>query len=154
MERFDIDYSKKNLPLSTERMRQKSLELFNKLSSSKIETYGFPSSKCKSTIDELESAFESDLLMMIKNIEFRKITDVFQSKLHTDIKIVKQSKNIFISADKSTNICAMEKDDYNQYLRENITKTFKKQTEEKLSQSIMKQTKLWKNHQLMIESRK
>ena len=48
----------------------------------------------------------------------------------------------------------MEKDDYNQYLRENITKTFKKQTEEKLSQSIMKQTKLLKNHQLMIESRK
>ena len=91
---------------------------------------------------------------MIKNIEFRKITDVFQSKLHTDIKIVRQSKNIFISADKSTNICAMEKDDYNQYLRENITKTFKNQTEEKLSQSIMKQTKLLKNHQLMIESRK
>ena len=91
-------------------MRWKSLELLNKLSSSEIETYGFPSSKCPSTVDEL-SAFESDLLMMIKNIEFKKITDVFQSKLHKDIKIVRQSKNLFISADKSTNIYAMEKDD-------------------------------------------
>ena len=64
---------------------------------------------------------------------------MFQSKLHKDIKIVKQSKNLFISADKSTNIYAMEKDDYDQYLKENITKTFKKQTEPNLSQSIMKQ---------------
>ena len=64
--------------------------------------------------------------MMIKNIEFRKITDVFQSKLQEDIKIVKQSKNVFISADKSANIYTMEKDDYNRYLRENITKIYKK----------------------------
>ena len=57
------------------RMRWKSLKFCNKLSTREIETYGFPSNKCPSTIDEL-SAFKSDLLMMIKNIEFRKITDV------------------------------------------------------------------------------
>ena len=83
MERFDIDYSEKNIPLPikqeykiqliakvesiTKWMRWKSLEFFNKLSSSEIETYGFPSNKCPSTADEL-SAFESGLLMMIKNI--------------------------------------------------------------------------------------
>ena len=50
---------------------------------------------------------------MIKNIEFRKITDVFQSKLREDIRIVKQSKNVFILADKSANNYAMEKYDYN-----------------------------------------
>ena len=60
---------------------------------------------------------------MIKNIEFRKITDVFPPKLQEDIKVVKQSKNVFISTDKSTNIYTMEKDDYNRHLRENITKT-------------------------------
>ena len=74
METFDIDYWKKNTPLSTKQeykiqlrtkvesliklMRWKLLEFFNKLSSSKIETYGFPSNKCPSSIDEL-SAFES-----------------------------------------------------------------------------------------------
>ena len=64
--------------------------------------------------------------MMIKNNEFRKITDMFQSKLQEDLKIVKQSKNIFISVDKSTNIYVMGKDDYNRYIREKITKTYKK----------------------------
>ena len=95
-----------------------------KLSRSEIETYDFSSKKCPSTVDELHP-FESDLLIMIKNIEFRKITDVFQSKLQEDVKIVKQSKNHFISADKSTNIYTMKKDDYNRYLRENIPKTYK-----------------------------
>ena len=72
MERFNIDYSKNNIPLPTKqeykiqltvkvesvikRMIWKSLEFFNKLSSSEIETYGFPSNKCPSTFDEL-SAF-------------------------------------------------------------------------------------------------
>ena len=73
-------------------MRWKSLEFFNKLSSSEIETYGFPSNKCPSTVDKL-SAFESDLLMMIKMImmilNLEKTTDVIQSKLLEDIKIVK-----------------------------------------------------------------
>ena len=126
MERFDIDYSKKNIPLPTKReykiqliakvesvikrMRWKLLEFFNERSSSEMETYGFPSNKCLSSVDEL-SAFKSDLVMMIKNIEFRKITDVFQSKLRKDIKIAKRSKNLFISTDKSTNIYTMEKDD-------------------------------------------
>ena len=71
-------------------------------------------------------------------IEFRKATNLFQSKLQEDTDIVNQSKNIFISADKSTNIYAMEKDDYNRYFRKNVTKTYKKQTKGKLSQSITK----------------
>ena len=152
MERFDIDYSKKNIPLPTKReykiqlitkvesvikrMRWRSLEFFNKLSSNGIETYGFPSNKCSSTVNEL-STFKSGLLMMIKNIEFKKITDVFQSKLQEDMEIVKQSNNLFILVDNSTNIYAMEKDDYNWYLRENIAETCKKQREGKSNQSIM-----------------
>ena len=74
---------------------------------------------------------------MIKNIEFKKITDVFQSKLQKEMEIVKQSNNLFISVDKSTNIYAMEKDDYNRFLRENITETYKKQREGKSNQSII-----------------
>ena len=111
MERFDIDYSKTNIPLLTKRkykiqiitkvesvikgMRQRSLGFFNKLSSSEIESYCFPLNKFRSTIDEL-SAFESDLLMMIKKNEFRKIGKIFQE----DINIVKQLKKNFFPADK------------------------------------------------------
>ena len=64
--------------------------------------------------------------MIIKNIKFKKTGNVFQSKLQEDIKTVKQSKNVFISADKSTKIYVMEKDNYNRYLRENITKIYKR----------------------------
>ena len=78
----------------------------------KGEIYCFPSNKCPLTVDEL-FPFETDLLIIIKNIEFRKVTDVFQSKLRKDIRIVKQSKNVFILADKSANNYAMEKYDYN-----------------------------------------
>ena len=61
----------------TKRRRWKLLEFFNKLSRCEINTYGFPSNKCSLIAGEL-STFKSDLLMMIKNIEFRKITDLFQ----------------------------------------------------------------------------
>ena len=51
---------------------------------------------------------------------------MFQPKLQEGIKTVKQSKNVFISADKATNIYIMEKDDCNRYHKENITKICKK----------------------------
>ena len=65
-------------------------------------------------------------LMIIRNIKFKKTGNMFQSKLQEDIKTVKQSKNVFNSADKSTNIYVMEKDNYNRFLRENITKMYKR----------------------------
>ena len=87
-------------------------------------------------------------------IEFRKATNLFQSKLQEDTDIVNQSKNIFISADKSTNIYAMEKDNYNRYFRKNVTKTYKK-TDKRKIKSINYETKLLlKNYQLRKELRK
>ena len=49
------------------------------------------------------------------------------------------SKNVFILANKSTNIYVMEKGNQNRYLRQNITETYQKeQTDAKLSQSTIK----------------
>ena len=61
-------------------IERRKIEFFNKLNSSEMETHGFPLKRCPSTVDEL-SAFVSDLLILIKNIKFRKIqiTHVFQS---------------------------------------------------------------------------
>ena len=63
----------------------KPLEFFSELSSSKMVTYGFQL-----------MTFESDLSVVIKNIKFRKLADVFQSKLQKDIKASKQSKSVFL----------------------------------------------------------
>ena len=66
---------------------------------------------------------------------------MFQSKLQEGIKTVKQSKNVFISADKATNIYIMEKDDCNRYHKETLRKYAKKkkQTQARLIQSTVKQ---------------
>ena len=148
MERFEINYSKKNIPLPTERdykiqlvskvesftkrMRWKALEFLGKLDSVQKETFGFKSNKCPPAVDDL-AAFESDLIMMIKNIEFRPVRDKFQSELKNDMKSINNTDELLIAADKSTNIYKMNKSDYNKYLSENVTKTYKKTNTQKVN---------------------
>ena len=69
---------------------------------------------------------------MIKNIEFRNANNTFQEKLRNDIKELSQENKVFVSADKSTNIYKMDKESYEKLLFENVTKTHKKSTEQKL----------------------
>ena len=69
MERFDINYSKKNIPLASEKqyklqliskvdsvikkMKQKAMQFLGKLDQNVTETYGFKTNKCPSAIEEL-----------------------------------------------------------------------------------------------------
>ena len=69
---------------------------------------------------------------MTKNVEFRNINNTFQEKLKNDIKELRESDKVYVSADKSLNIYKMEKDEYKKLLFENVTKTYKKTREEKL----------------------
>ena len=124
MERFDINYSKKNIAIPSEkeyitqliskvesvtkRVRWKALQLSGKLESSGKQTFGFKSTKC------------------LSNIQFRSIRNKFLSKLSKDIKSINKTKELLVNADKSTNIYKMSKQDYRKHLRNNITKTYKK----------------------------
>ena len=63
---------------------------------------------------------------MIKNIKFRKTNNELQTKLSKDIKKIKNSKKVFINADKSRNTSEMTKEKYQKYLLENITKIYKR----------------------------
>ena len=137
MERFDINYSKKNIAIPSEkeyitqliskvesvtkRMRWKALQFLGKLESKQKQTFGFKSTKCPPAIDEL-GPFESDLQRTITNIEFRPIRNKFLSNLSRDIKSIKKTKELLVNADKSTNIYKMSKEDYQKHLRNNITK--------------------------------
>ena len=69
--------------------------------------------------------FEDDLLRMIENIQFRKVNDDFQSILKNDIKKIKDSTKMFITADKTRNLPEVEKTQYEKQLRDNITKNYK-----------------------------
>ena len=57
---------------------------------------------------------------MIKNLEFKSVNNEFQSNLRNDIRQIRESNNLFVSADKSN------KDSYERTMHENVTKAYKK----------------------------
>ena len=76
-------------------------------------------------MNEMESAFERELVEMTQIIEFRK-TDTFQRTLNQDVKSVRSSNKAFIPADKTRNMYEMDKDTHDKLLHESITKSYKK----------------------------
>ena len=50
------------------------------------------------------TSFENDIYDMVRNIEFIKVHNDFQDKLKEDINGIRSSKNLFVFADKSTNL--------------------------------------------------
>ena len=63
---------------------------------------------------------------MIPNIKFRFVKDTFQNKLKGDIPKKKQSPNVFLFADKTSNIYEMPEQQHKKLLHDNVTKTYKK----------------------------
>ena len=107
---------------------------------SKSENFGFKSKNTPPTSNELE-AFENDMLDMIRNIKFDdNYTDQFQKKLKTDISKIRNSNDVYIFADKTTNIYKMPPEQYNKLLKENVTQTYKK-APIKLEKSINSEAK-------------
>ena len=80
-------------------------------------------------------AFEKEFLDMIPNIKFRSVKDTFQKKLEEDIPKMKQSPNVFVFADKTSNIFEMPEQQHKRLLYDNVTKTYKK-APPKLERSI------------------
>ena len=68
--------------------------------------------------------------------------------MQEDIKTIKQSKNVFISADKSPKFTSSKKIITILIFRKTLRKLIKNQTDGKLSQSIKKLQKLLKNYTL------
>ena len=50
------------------------------------------------------------------------------SKLKDDVKVINNTKEVLVNADKSTNTYKMNKNAYSKYLTENITKVYKNKT--------------------------
>ena len=132
MEKLNIDYSKKNILASlkhqykiiliskieevVKRMRLKVLEFRGKRNDNNKETFGIKSIKCPPTVSEL-SDFESELTLMVNNMEFRNIKNDFQRKLKNDINEIKTCDKILVSANKSINLYKLERDQYEKLLK-------------------------------------
>ena len=105
--------------------RVKALAFLDKLKGSDKENFGFKTVKCPSSVKELVP-FENDMMKMIKNLEFKRVHNEFQSILNNDIRAIHRSNNLFVSADKSRNIQRVNNTCYKQLMHDNVTKTYKK----------------------------
>ena len=147
MDSIDFGYSMKNIPLaSKESYKYKLIDKTEKLlkrmrwkayffdkhndgnkkkSDPIINAFRLKSRKCLQQIPEMK-AFENDILTMIENIEFRRVSDEFLKKLDEDIKKINSSEKMFVPADKTQSFYQIDKYTYNKILTENVTKTYKK----------------------------
>ena len=141
-ESVNLGYSTKNIPIPNKKEYLKCLiskaEKFMRnirwrtffflnpdISTEDKETYGFTSTKCPPYIPELKE-FEDGMLNIVQNIEFKNTNKPFQNQLHKDTQNIKNDRNLFVAADKTTNFYKLEPDQYNKLLKQNITKDYKK----------------------------
>ena len=71
-------------------------------------------------------AFEDELYEVVKLLVFKRVKDPFLNQLKEDVKKIKGSKNLLVSADKTANYYSVSKESYNKLLVENITSSYEK----------------------------
>ena len=74
----------------------------------------------------LLNQFEKDVYNLVSNVQFDKHRSNFQKKLSGDVREIKQSQNVLVSADKTTNLYSMTPEQYGRLVTESITKSYKK----------------------------
>ena len=105
----------------------------NDSTADKFETFGFKS-EYSAPASEVLKLFENDLYALARNIEFKPSDEIkrrnrFQHQLNQDIKSIKSSNDLFVPADKTTNVYKVKTVDYRKLLTSNITKQHKKAKE-------------------------
>ena len=73
------------------------------------------------------------MLILLNLFLFQLVKIRFLPKLKEDVKTIKNTKELLINANKSSNIFKMDKHTYKKYLRENLTKTYKKSNRTKVN---------------------
>ena len=68
---------------------------------------------------------------MCKTVKFKSDNNQFLKKLQDDVKRIKENNEILINADKSQNIYKIDKTEYQQFLNNSITTSYKKQPQRK-----------------------
>ena len=142
MEKINLGYSLKNIPIPGKESYMKNMlgmiesflrrirwkaYWFNQkdTNTAKKETYGFNSENVPPTDDQL-SGFENDLYEMANGIQFRRVQNPFLQKLSADTRKINASNEVYVPADKTTNLYKVPPDEYKKLLNDNITANYKK----------------------------
>ena len=143
MEQKQFNYSMKNIPLSNpQSYKKKLIEQFEKVmkrlrwkikaftekdfGKRQLPTYGFNTSNHPSQVDTLSDMEKDFYNNVICKLEFRQNSSAFQKELQKDVNEIRKSDQIFVHADKSTNVYTVPKETYQKMLDDNITKTYRK----------------------------
>ena len=146
MEKLNYNYSFKNIPIPTKTSYQ--LALTEKIESvtnrmwwkehfflngeneenNTKKSFGFKSKQHPPTCTELEH-FEKDLINIINNVKFANSKNSFQKKVRADITEIKNSRNVYVFADKTNNVYIMPTSEHSKLLKENVNKICKKAPE-------------------------
>jgi len=140
--RFDIPYSTKNIPVIglfkyqqlltfrieslLRRMRWKVFWDKNKDKAKDFESFGFQSPVAAPYCEELKP-FEDDLLKLIGEIETRPFNNQLQARMKDDIRVLRQMPDtVVVASDKTSNFYLMEANQYQENLRQEIRKNYRK----------------------------
>lgn len=150
---FELNYSKKDIPLPSDWDYKKRLThaisaLLHKMcwhihfvqnpddKKEDKETYEFKSERAppQTAIKVLEG-FMKDLLNVPKNLLYRNHSgNKFQTDLNNDIKKIKNNNEVIVSADKSRKYYKIEKTQYKQLVKNNVTSEYRKASNQDLEQ--------------------
>ena len=106
----------------------------------RLETYGFKTTKNAPQSKSLIN-FENDMTHLIANLEYSNHRTNFQKRLLSDVKKIHNSKDLYVFADKTTNVYRMDVDSYNKLMRDSVTTHYEK-TDESTEQAINQEAKL------------
>ena len=143
MDKVQFNYSLKNIPIPSRRSYL--LSLLNKVENfikrlrwkafffdtndhnaeNNCPTYGFKTDITPPQHDDLK-LFEQDMFNMVRDIQFKPVSNSFQSLLSTDAKKIYNTPNVIVPADKTSNFYKMEASNYKKLLLDNVSSKYKK----------------------------
>ena len=89
------------------------------------DTFGFKCPKSAPLVNELVP-FEKDLNHLISTFEYSNYKTKFQKQLSKDAQTINKSPNIFVFADKTSNVYEVEPSAYNKLVSNNVHPSYKK----------------------------
>ena len=105
------------------------------------ENFGLTSTSAAPFVPELQS-FYNKIIDMMRDVEHKKFSNPLQVQLKNDRQEIAQSNNLLIEADKTRNFYSIDKSDYDEMIKKEINKSYKKATQDDLEKANSEQVKI------------
>ena len=142
MEQVNLNTSLKNIPIPSKQeylselifsvgvfianLRWRVFFFLNPAEQSKVEKYGFKSTKPAPYVKELKQ-FEDSIYDLVKNVKFKQSpSNNLQNTLKQNIREINNEDRVYVPADKTHNYYKITKEAYNNLVHKNITNGYKR----------------------------